>query len=139
MKISWSNILIIAMGLFIILIVSMGIKMANSTAELYETDYYEQGEDYSNRQDLEAIGSFVDIEITRNQLLVNFDSSGSISQIEFRYLADQHKDTQITFNSSEVVAQQVIDISTYSPGIWVVEIEGLVNDKPFFKKYKFSK
>jgi len=141
MRFDWSKILIAAMALFIIFIVSMGVKMATSSQALYEDDYYEQGEMHAERMEQERAGEKVKFDYQRSekQFQIGFDTIGFVTSSKFVNLADRTSDKEIF--SMDIVPKSEVIIEDWGlkPGIWVIEISGEVNGKTFFKKQQFVK
>ncbi|MBR9861307.1 hypothetical protein GYB22_11280 [bacterium] len=136
----WSKILIITMLVFIGFIVTLGINMANSTSDLYEEDYYQQGEKHETRLALEKVGQNVEViyQAQAEVLKFNFDSIGSCSHLDFKNIADKKHDVSIDLSNKNHKESQ-ISVEELSEGLWIVEIEGKVNGEDFFKKYEFVK
>ena len=139
MKMKWSYIIVIVMSLFIIMIVSMAIKMGKSNVELYETDYYQQGEDYAQRMEQENVAKeikcsynysshFLEIQFTK--------AEGIIEAIRCIKLSDAEADFNLdTDNSLVSVANIPLNLSS---GIWVIEIKGTLEGNKFFKKLNIT-
>jgi hypothetical protein len=130
------------MVLFIIFIVSMGVKMINSKEALYEDDYYEQGEMHAKRMEQEEIGQPVSVVFNRskNSLDVTFDSTGYVSGYKMVYLADNSLDfDEKSLADSPVKDQSLLIPRDLKSGIWVLEIMGIVEGETFFKKQQFVK
>jgi len=142
MRFDWSKILIAAMAVFIIFIVSMGIKMATSSQALYEDDYYEQGEMHSVRMEQEQAGEKVSVSYNRakNALIVAFDSVGYVEAYKLVFLADNTKDfEELGIMPEPTNEQHVIIPRNLESGIWYLEVKGITNGKTFFKKQQFVK
>jgi hypothetical protein len=129
------------MALFILFIVSMGIKMATSSQELYEEDYYEQGEKHADRMAMEIEARNVNTEYisSENSLSFEFDSIGWVENVKLVHLSNAESDLQIVTKDSLPSFSKLIPISALNPGIWVMEAEGTVNQKKFFIKKLFVK
>jgi hypothetical protein len=139
MKIKWSYILVIAMAVFIVMVVAMGIKMASSSSELYETDYYEKGEDHATRMQEEALAKQVNLTFERNesQLRVEFlNGAGEVHEIRCLKLSDSKSDFIINVEK-ETIKEKTFPI-TLSTGIWVIELKGVINKENFFKKLELT-
>ena len=142
MKFDWSKILIAAMVLFIIFIVSMGIKMATSNQALYEDDYYEQGEMHAERMEQERTGDKVQVSYNRaeNALDVVYDTDGYVTSYKLVFLADNTKDFDEKKLADTPVKQQQLEIGRHlESGIWYYEISGYTEEQAFFKKQQFVK
>lgn len=142
MRFDWSKILIAAMALFIIFIVSMGVKMATSSQALYEDDYYEQGEMHAERMVQEKAGEKVKVSYNRakNALDIMYDTDGYVTSYKLVFLADNTKDfAEKSLIKRPSKEQSVLIRQDLKTGIWVLEVLGFVNGKPFFKKQQFVK
>lgn len=142
MKFDWSKILIGAMALFIIFIVSMGVKMATSSQALYEDDYYEQGEEHAIRMEQEKAGEAVRVKYNRtaNSLDCEFAVEGYVSSYKLVCLADSKSDLEVSLEENSKSANQSIPIPTQLVnGIWYYEVTGVVGENTFFKKQQFVK
>ncbi len=140
MKFDWSKILIVTMVCFILLIVGMGIKMATSSQELYEEDYYELGEEHASRMNMEVQAKYVSYELIRNhnQFLFQFDSIGLISSFKLVHLADKSQDRDLIFTDTSPSSNVKIALGELEEGNWIMEVQGEVNGKPFFKKQQLA-
>lgn len=130
------------MALFIIFIVTMGVKMATSSQALYEDDYYEQGEMHAERMEQERAGEKVKVSYNRakNALDVMYDTDGYVTSYKLVFLADNTKDFDEKSLADLPVKEQSLAIPrTLEAGIWYYEISGQIDDKPFFKKQQFVK
>ncbi|MEY2924668.1 MAG: FixH [Bacteroidota bacterium] len=138
---NWGRILTITMGLFIIMIVAMGVKMATSNEALYEKDYYEQGEKHAERMELEQVGQAVKINYlaSENAFAVAFDSVGYIQEIKLIHLAGADDDRIVKPIDNEPSATKFIALTDLKSGVWVLEAKGEVNGEPFFIKKQFVK
>ncbi|MGB0849697.1 MAG: FixH family protein [Bacteroidia bacterium] len=142
MKLDWSKILIGAMALFIVFIVSMGVKMATSSQALYEEDYYEQGEEHAIRMEQEKAGESVEVRFNRttNSLDCEFEIDGYVSKYKLVCLADSKRDLEVSLSENSLSSKQSIVIpSKIVEGIWYYEVTGLVGKNAFFKKQQFVK
>ncbi|PCJ63962.1 MAG: hypothetical protein COA58_15140 [Bacteroidetes bacterium] len=142
MKLDWSKILIITMALFMIFIVSMGVKMISSSQELYEDNYYELGEEHASRMEKETEGEKVEATYNRskNSIDITFDGKGYISNYKLVYLANSKFDIREKNFIDTPVQKQTLKIpSKLNEGIWILELSGVVNDRAFFKKQQFTK
>ena len=141
MKFGWSKILIAAMAMFIIFIVSMGVKMATSSQALYEDDYYEQGEMHTERMKQEKAGEKVNATFnqTTSNVEVKFDSIGYVESAKFVHLANHRFDRSINVSANLTKNYTEIDLLNLEAGLWVMELKGLVNGQIFFKKQQFVK
>jgi hypothetical protein len=140
MKMDWSKILIIGMGVFIVFIVSMGVKMAMSDSTLYEDDYYEQGEDHNARMEMEANAKYVNINYIHsfNSLKIEYDSVGSFETIKLVCLADGSKDQKVIAPKKMADSSELIPLEPMQPGTWFIEVQGWVNGVQYFKKFKVT-
>ena len=136
MKFNWSTILVIAMAVFIVLIVGMGIRMASSSSELYEQDYYAKGEDHAIRMEQEKVGSQLTITYdykVKGLLVQHKNKSLNVEEVVLRKMANSKEDFKIRPTSSDTI------LLTLSSGAWVAEIQGTVDGLPFFKKMSINK
>jgi hypothetical protein len=142
MKLDWSKILIIGMALFVIFIVSMGIKMATSNQSLYEKDYYEQGEMHAERMVQEQEGAKVMVSFNRgeNAIDVKYEQEGYVTGYRLVFLADSKYDFDEKSTTSTPVKAQTLKIPrALKAGIWVLEITGFTEGEAFFKKQQIVK
>lgn len=141
MKLDWSKGLIAVMALFIIFIVSMGIRMATSSQELYEQDYYEKGEQHTERMEMEENGKDIKIEYNHvnNSLDVSLDGEAQILSYKLTFLPDQTRDIYRELENSTVKDSFGIALNDNTSGIWVIELKGKRAGKYFFKKQQFVK
>ena len=138
----WSKILIAAMALFIIFIVSMGVKMATSNQALYENDYYEQGEMHTERMEMEKVGETISADYNGhlNALELSFKKAGVITETKLIFLADNGQDFSIRPLGSIAKTNIIIPLEReLKPGIWYMEISGESGGQLFFKKQQFVK
>lgn len=140
MRFDWSKILIVAMGAFIIMIVSMGIRMATSNQALYEDDYYELGENHTDRMHREEHARFVNVDLNANtqMLTVSFDSTGYCTRIRLVYLADKSQDKTLEKIDGTSSPSQQFNVGEIRSGSWFVEVSGNVNGNDFFVKEKYT-
>ncbi len=144
MKLDWSKILILAMVLFIVFIVAMGIKMATSSQSLYEQDYYEKGEDHTSRMNMEKVGEHVNMKFASesNTIHFEFDSIGLVEEIRLVNLADSKRDKTLKVEQNDMPTQKnesTFNLGDLGQGIWVIEVKGSVNSTPFFIKKQIVK
>lgn len=142
MKFDWSKILIAAMVLFIIFIVSMGVKMATSNQALYEEDYYEQGEMHAERMVQEQEGAKVRVSFNRgeNAIDVKYEQEGFVTGYRLVFLADSKYDFDEKSTALTPVKKESLKIpSDLKAGIWVLEITGFTEGEAFFKKQQIVK
>ena len=142
MRFDWSKILIAAMAVFIIFIVSMGIKMATSSQALYEDDYYEQGEMHSARMEQEQAGEKVKVSYNRakNALDVEYETEGYVTGYKLIFRADNTKDfDEKSLADKPAKSQQISIPRKLEEGIWYYEVSGFIQGKPLFKKQQFVK
>lgn len=128
------------MSLFIIMIVAMGIRMASSSSELYEQDYYKQGEEYAERMVQEDLAKNVqaNYHYNNNALQIKFlKGQGDLIKLKAIKLSNSDEDFIIKLN------KKAIDSLTIpfelSKGLWVIEINGTIEGKEFFKKLELAK
>jgi hypothetical protein len=140
MKMDWGKILFIAMALFIVMIVAMGIKMATSQQSLYEENYYEQGENHEARMkaELEAKNLQFTFKPQTGEASFVFDSTGYVTMIKLIQLADEGNDMLIV-NKDTVPVTTYTTILETNKGGYILEMEGVVNGKAWFKKHQFIK
>ena len=135
MKVSWNIILIVAMICFIVMIVSMGVRMATSSSELYERDYYEKGEDHAQRMEKESVSEEVTISYDSSSQMLNIDfgiEEGSISSIRGLKLSNSAQDFKFKPDQKQFrTAAYPLELSQ---GIWVLEVKGERKGEAFFKK-----
>jgi hypothetical protein len=130
-----------AMALFIIFIVSMGVKMVSSNQALYEDDYYEQGENHAERMEQEQFGESVSASFNQSTstVEVKFDSIGHVRLAKFVHLANSKFDRNINVTSNLDKDYSEIVLMDLEPGAWVMELNGVVNGEKYFKKQQFVK
>lgn len=135
----WSKSLMLVMGLFILLIVGMAVKMATSNQALYQSDYYEQGEQHSGRMVKEAKGRQVNLiyNPASGNMKVVFDSIGVVNEVVLRYLSDAQKDRRITLSDQTPSSEKELNFGKLASGLWILEMEGVVNENTFYKKNQF--
>ena len=139
MKIKWSYILVIAMSIFILMVVAMGIKMASSNSELYEKDYYEKGEEHATRMQEETLAKQVTLTFLRSasQLRVEFtNGAGEVHEIRCLKLSDSKSDFVIS-GENKAFNEKIFPFRL-STGIWVIEVKGVINNQKFFKKLELT-
>ncbi|MFY0643979.1 MAG: hypothetical protein JXR19_05895 [Bacteroidia bacterium] len=127
------------MACFITMIVAMGIRMATSSSELYERDYYEKGEEHAERMLQESQSGNINLsyDYSFKGLAVDFgDVEGIINQVRCLKLSDSSKDfiykpDQKRFRTGSLR----LDLSS---GIWVLEVTGTRNGQEFFKKLQVT-
>jgi len=142
MKFDWSKILIVGMALFIIFIVSMGVKMATSNQSLYEKDYYEQGEMHAERMVQEQEGTKVSVSFNRgnNAIDVVYEEEGYATGYKLVFLADSKYDFEDKSTTLTPAKTQTLKIPRdLKPGIWFLEIVGFTEGETFFKKQQIVK
>jgi hypothetical protein len=142
MNLDWSKVLIGAMALFIIFIVSMGVKMATSSQALYEEDYYEQGELHAVRMEEERNAKDIQIEYDplQDALDVKLDGQAELLSYRLTYLANKKQDVYYEYADILVMDSFAIALNPESAsGIWVVELRGKKDNKFFVKKQQYVK
>ena len=129
------------MGAFIVFIVAMGIKMATSSQSLYEVDYYEKGEDHTSRMKLQKESEKVILNFNHgsNKLSFQFDTIGLVSKVKMINLSNSKLDKNLLIDSGLEEKAKSINLEKLEPGIWVLEVDGRVNNKPFFIKKQVVK
>ncbi len=138
MRLDWSRLVIGVMVVFVLSIVSMGVKMIGAREALYEEDYYEQGEMYASRMDKERVASAVFVSLDGNQLDIRFDSAGYVLAYRLICLSDSKADFREMSSSRDAVHRQSFLLThILKEGNWMIEMEGVVNDNSFFKKQAF--
>ena len=133
---SWSRGLIIAMVLFIAFILAMAFYMMSKTEKLYEDDYYQRGEKYSQIQQLENQGDGVDITLNDSILGVLLPEKGSVSLIKIIQISGDQKD-QLLKGGQETDTAFYYKIKLV-PGRYDIRIQGVMNDQNFLKTKSFS-
>lgn len=135
---NWGTKLVIALGLFMIFILTLSVKMIFSSEDaLIEKDYYEQGLNYDQKYDARqlAITDSVVPEISFDDdgLLIHFVSP-AVCRLNFKRLASSKMDTTIVRNT-DANFDLKFDKDELARGPWMLAIDYTINDK----KYLFEK
>lgn len=140
MKMDWGKILFITMAVFIVMIVAMGIKMATSQQSLYEENYYEQGENHEARMkaELEARNINFSFKPQTGEATFDFDSIGYVRSIKLIQLSDEGND-QCIVNKDTALVSTYKTVLSVGKGGYILEMDGVVNGRFWFKKYQFVK
>jgi hypothetical protein len=138
MKIKWSWIIVLALGGFITMIVSFGIRMMNSDSELYEGDYYQKGENYSAHMKQERLGHSINAEYleSKSVLEISHDSIAiKLSSVTLIKLSDAGQDRLIR-NSGNPSTTLRVPLGELQGENWIAEIRGTIGEEAFFKKIR---
>ena len=132
---NWGKGLFISMTLFILFIVGLVIYMLRDNDSLYEQNYYEKGEAYTETMVEKENASQVMVKYTSERnLTINLGDSGLIAQVLLKHMGDKNLDRTITNKQGEKRVNYVLEVKPLHAGIWYVEVAGTLHDKPFFKK-----
>lgn len=140
MNIDWSKIIVGILVSFIVFIVTLGIWMALSPQSLYEEDYYERGENYAARMKGEILGRHVIVDLDKEprKLMVSFDKLGYVELVRLVYLSDQSQDREIKLNDKTLRSEVYLNLGDLQPGIWIIEVSGIIGDDLFYKKQEYN-
>ncbi|MFT5157545.1 MAG: hypothetical protein ACI83I_002107 [Bacteroidia bacterium] len=136
---NWGKGLAITMAIFMIFIVSIGIYSTRNAEGLIDDDYYEKGLDYNHKKVLYLKGEKVQVETNNDQLLVSYDSMGFVQLVSFKNVADAASDRKISKTDSVSVHNQEFTLAQLAGGRYLIDIEGVVNGKPFAKQFNYTK
>lgn len=137
MKLNWGHGIAISLILFMAFIVFLAVKMFQTPLAIYEPDYYELGENQESRIDAEKNAQSVryDFDWKNTACNISFDSIGNVHTFKLLHLADDQNDWKMESEDMiSVFPNQTINFPSLQSGLWMVEISGTVNNKPYFIK-----
>lgn len=132
---NWGKGLVVSMTLFILFIIGLVIYMLRDNDSLYEQNYYEKGEAYTETMIEKENASQVKVHYnSSNNLTINLGDSGVVTEVLLKHMGDKKLDRTITNKQEEKRMDYVLEIEPLHAGIWYVEVYGTLQSKPFFKK-----
>ncbi len=139
MNLNWSKIVIGVLISFVIFITTLGIWMALSPQSLYDNDYYERGENHAIQMQKEISGKdiILDLNVESLKLKVIFKKSGYVKSARLICLSDKSRDKEIKVNDTTLKSSVFINLGNLHNGLWIIEIYGQSDNKPFYKSQEF--
>ncbi len=130
---NWGKSMFLAMGLFMIFIVGMGIYMSRNSDSLYEENYYQKGEDHTKTMEGERVGLDVEIEYASGALRVELPIQGKLSYVLFKNMANSNSDRRLTIEDGKM--DTIFDFATENlvAGSWHIIVAGEIDGKNFTK------
>lgn len=131
---NWGTKLAVAMGLFMIFILTLGFRMIFSNSDtLIEKDYYEQGLNYNQRYDAKRLAvtdSVIPrIEADNNGLSIRFTLPASC-KLNFKRLSDSKMDRTIERQTDEEGLVHIAEGELRS-GPWMLSLKYSINEKNY--------
>ncbi|WP_256009699.1 FixH family protein [Desertivirga xinjiangensis] len=131
---SWGTKLAVAMGLFMIFILTLGFRMIFSNSDtLIEKDYYEQGLNYNQKYDAKRLAVtdsvIPKIETDNHGLSIRFILPASC-KLNFKRLSDSKMDRTIERQTDE---EDVVHIAEgeLKSGPWMLSVNYSINEKNY--------
>lgn len=140
MNLDWSKIVVGILLSFVVFVMTLGIRMALSPQPLYDTDYYERGENYAAQMQEEISGKniILDLNSESHKLGIIFRKKGYVKSARLICLSDKSRDREIEINDTTLRPSVWISIGDLHPGLWIIEVYGQSNNKSFYKKQKYT-
>lgn len=139
MNLDWSKIVVGILVSFVVFVMTLGIRMALSPQPLYDTDYYERGENYAAQMQEEISGKNIvlDLDSESHKLGVIFRKKGYVKSARLICLSDKSQDRDIEINDTTLRPSVSLFLGNLNPGLWIIEVHGQSNNKSFYKKQEF--
>jgi len=130
---NWGKSMFLAMGLFMIFIVGMGIYMSRNADSLYEENYYQKGEDHTNTMEAERVGLGVKIQYSSEALHIELPEQGKLLYVLFKNMANSNFDRKLTIQDGKI--DTVFDFSTelLAKGSWHINVSGTIDGENFIR------
>lgn len=135
---NWGKGLAISMIGFILFIVGMGFWMMRNNDSLYEKDYYQKGEQYTQTMVEKKNGQSVELRYTAGGLHIDLQEPGSLESISLKHMANGEHDRRLTNDKDMIQRVFDLDVTDLEPGLWVAEVRGTLNKEMYLSTLKFS-
>ena len=133
---NWGKGLFISMALFIVFIVGLGIYMVNNNDALYTDDYYQKGEAHTETMVAIENAHNVVVQYNNPSFVIDLGEDGIVELVEFKHMSNSKFDRTIRNKTVSARKSFTLDVPDLETGIWYIEVSGILNNKPFFKKHK---
>lgn len=132
---NWGTNLFLALGIFVVGMVFVGIYMVNSDSDtLIDTDYYEQGLNYDEKfvkkQNLANTDKIPAFQVKGDSLILTFKEDNNKGNIIFKRPSDQNLDFTVPFQISGEMYS--ISTQTLEKGNWQIELDWVSNGQEFY-------
>lgn len=122
---NWGKGIIIGMAIFMLFIISMGVRMLNSKTDDYDKEYYEKGitfdDDYKKEKQVTTDNAQPRIQITDSHVILKFKES-AVGYLRLNRPSDRRLDRQVQFTTNNDGMYKA-DLKLPAVGRWHIELQ----------------
>lgn len=134
---NWGKSIALAMAVFVLFIVGLGVYMASNSDSLFEKDYYEKGENHTAVMNAEAVGKDVTVKYANGNLIVELPKPGTVQTVVIKNMANANLDQKLSNVENQTKTKFTIRLDSISTGQWYASVSGQMDSKAYIKKVKW--